>query len=47
MILAKKFKVTERYELEFRGESFNTANTPILDGPNTDFTNSRFGVLPI
>lgn len=47
MAVAKKFKLTERFELEARGESFNTTNTPILDGPNTDFTNSRFGLLPI
>ncbi|MBI1787485.1 MAG: TonB-dependent receptor, partial [Acidobacteria bacterium] len=47
MALAKKFHFRERYELEFRGESFNVANHPILDGPNTDFTNPLFGTLPI
>ncbi len=47
MAIAKKFKVSERYEFELRGESFNTANTPILNGPNTGFTNPLFGQLPI
>jgi hypothetical protein len=45
--LAKKFKFSERYEMELRGESFNVMNTPILDGPNTDPNNPRFGLLPI
>ncbi len=47
MALAKKLKISERYELEIRGESFNTTNTPILSGPNTSFTDPRFGQLPI
>ncbi|MGH8246178.1 MAG: hypothetical protein ACREUU_07075, partial [Gammaproteobacteria bacterium] len=47
MAVAKKFRFSERYQLEFRGESFNTTNTPILDGPNTGPTNPLFGQLPI
>lgn len=47
MAVAKRFHPTERYEVEFRGETFNTTNTPILAGPNTDFQNPLFGTLPI
>ncbi|MCU1260477.1 MAG: hypothetical protein JWO80_3362 [Bryobacterales bacterium] len=45
--LQKTFKFSERYSLRFRAESFNVTNTPILQGPNTDRTNSRFGMLPL
>ncbi|MFN7992097.1 MAG: TonB-dependent receptor [Bryobacteraceae bacterium] len=33
--LAKFFNFTERYKLEFRAESVNLTNTPILNSPNT------------
>ncbi|HET8548138.1 MAG TPA: TonB-dependent receptor, partial [Bryobacteraceae bacterium] len=45
--LAKKFRFGETAEFELRGESFNVTNTPILSGPNTSFTDPRFGQLPI
>ncbi|MGH9662072.1 MAG: hypothetical protein ACRD96_26220, partial [Bryobacteraceae bacterium] len=45
MAVAKHFKFDERWELEFRGESFNITNTPIMPGPNTDFRNPLFGQL--
>jgi len=45
--VAKKLQVSERFEVEIRGESFNLTNTPILSGPNTDFRNPLFGTLPI
>ena len=47
MAVAKTFQLSERYELQLRAESFNISNTPILDGPNTSFTDPRFGQLPI
>jgi hypothetical protein len=43
----KTFWVNERWSLQFRGESFNLTNTPILPGPNTNFGDPRFGQLPI
>jgi hypothetical protein len=45
--IEKTFWMTEKYALQFRGESFNVANTPIMGPPNTDFKNVRFGQLPL
>jgi hypothetical protein len=45
--IAKKLQLTERWQMELRGEAFNATNTPLLRGPNTDFTNPQFGKLPI
>lgn len=47
LALQKTFHLTERYSLQFRAESFNVTNTPILQGPNTDYRSSQFGQLPI
>jgi Carboxypeptidase regulatory-like domain len=47
MAVAKKLQITERWQLEMRGEAFNATNTPLLRGPNTDYTNPQFGKLPI
>ena len=43
----KTFWITEKYSLQFRGESFNISNTPILATPVTDFKDPRFGQLPL
>jgi hypothetical protein len=43
----KTFWLNERWSMQFRGESFNLTNTPILPGPNTNFGDPRFGQLPI
>src|SRR5262249_45631118 len=32
----RRFRLTERMNLEFRGESFNLSNTPHFDRPNTN-----------
>jgi hypothetical protein len=47
MALAKRIAINEQWSVELRGEAFNATNTPILRGPNTDFTNPQFGRLPI
>ena len=45
MSLFKVFPVRERLRIEFRAESFNAFNTPIYASPNTNLTNSDFGVV--
>ena len=41
--LFRKFSITERVNLEFRGESFNLSNTPHFANPNANITSSAFG----
>jgi hypothetical protein len=45
--LEKTLRFAERYALQLRGESFNITNTPIYGGPDTSFTSSRFGMIPL
>jgi hypothetical protein len=46
--VSKHLKVTERYRIEFRGESFNTTNSPMRgDPPSTNPSAADFGVLPV
>ncbi|HLJ15414.1 MAG TPA: TonB-dependent receptor [Bryobacteraceae bacterium] len=47
LAIQKTFWINDRYSLQFRGESFNIANTPILPGPATNFGDPRFGQLPL
>lgn len=48
LMLSKKFAMSERYSLEFRGEAFNAFNTPIRgDAPSTSPQNANFGILPV
>ncbi|HEV2691083.1 MAG TPA: hypothetical protein VGV35_21150 [Bryobacteraceae bacterium] len=47
MTVARTFHFTERYSLQLRGECFNATNTPMFAGPNTTYTDPRFGKLPI
>jgi len=46
LALEKTLRFTERYSMLIRGEAFNVTNTPIYAGPSTNFTDSRFGMIP-
>ncbi len=41
----RKFNVTERVSLQFRGEAFNVSNTPHFANPNWDVASSNFGLI--
>ena len=43
--LFKQFRITERFRLQYRLESFNSFNTVIWAPPSTDFTNQNFGKI--
>jgi hypothetical protein len=43
----KSIPINDRMKFTFRGEAFNIANTIIYGPPNTDFSNSQFGKLPL
>lgn len=41
--LFRTFRVTERFNLQFRGEAFNLSNTPHFANPTADINSSNFG----
>lgn len=43
LTLGKKFRITERSNLEFRAEMQNVTNHPSFDNPTATFTSSSFG----
>lgn len=48
LTLAKKLNITERWQLEVRGEAFNALNTPLRGDPqSTNPSGADFGVLPV
>lgn len=43
--MIKNFRISERFNCQFRGETFNALNHPNLSDPNTDPTSSAFGLI--
>jgi len=43
--LFKNFKISERFNMEFRAETFNFTNTPQFANPNTSITSSSYGYV--
>jgi hypothetical protein len=45
MSLFKSVLIRERFNIQFRAETFNTFNTPLFAGPNTAFGSANFGAI--
>jgi hypothetical protein len=45
LMIGKTFRITERWNLEFRAEAFNVSNTPPLNDPNGSFGSAAFGSI--
>jgi len=45
LALSKHFKVSERFDLELRAETFNFTNTPEFSNPQGSLTSSTFGYV--
>ena len=45
LMVGKTFRITERFNLEFRAEAFNVTNTPPLNDPNGSFGSAAFGTI--
>ncbi len=48
LMVSKRFSISERCQLEFRGEAFNATNTPLRgDPPSGNPSDAQFGILPV
>jgi len=45
LMVGKTFRLTERWNIEFRAEVFNVSNTPPLNDPNGSFGSAAFGSI--
>lgn len=45
LMIGKTFRMSERFNLEFRAEAFNVSNTPPLNDPNGSFGSAAFGTI--
>ena len=45
VMVAKTFRMSERWRLNFRAEAFNVTNTPALNDPNGVFGSAAFGSI--
>jgi hypothetical protein len=45
--MAKTFDITEKWKFNLRGEAFNLMNHPLYGAPDTNYTDARFGMLPV
>ncbi len=43
--VARKFRISERFGLQFRADAMNLSNTPHFANPTGDVTNANFGVV--
>jgi hypothetical protein len=44
---SKRFNITDRYNAQFRFETFNVTNTAIRNSANTNPTNNQFGFITV
>ena len=45
MGIFRRIRITERFDLQIRGEGFNISNTPHFANPNADVSSSNFGLI--
>lgn len=43
--LFKSVQIRDRFNIQFRAQTFNTFNTPLFGGPNTAFGSANFGAI--